>query len=152
MTAANYENMSREELILLLREVSGESTDLSSINHPQDALPHLAKYAKKQQENFVVLLLDSAHRVIKTHHVSKGIINRSIVHPREVFREAIRRNAAAIIVAHNHPSGNNKPSPEDDKVTQTIVSAGKIIGISVLDSLIVTKNGHYYSYLEKGRL
>ena len=79
--------------------------------------------------------------------VAIGIVNRSLVHPREVFRRAITDNAAAIIVAHNHPSGSLEPSDEDHEVTRRLVEAGQLLGISVLDHLVISREG-YFSFLE----
>lgn len=119
---------------------------------PDDLVPMLtATYARRRQENFVVVALDGAHQVIKHRAVTKGTLTRTLVHAREVFRFAIVRNAAAIIIAHNHPSGNVEPSPEDDQITRNLVNAGQVVGIPVLDHLVVSTKG-YFSYLENDRL
>ena len=97
------------------------------------------------QESFWVLLLNNKHRLLRRIRVTKGLVNRSLVHPREVFREAIRENASAVILAHNHPSGDPAPSTEDISITERLVDAGKIIGIQVLDHLILG-DGTYYSF------
>jgi DNA repair protein RadC len=88
-------------------------------------------------EQFTVILLDTRNTVKAAHIVSKGTLNSSIVHAREVFRTAIACNAAAVILAHNHPSGNTSPSPEDLKVTRDLIAAGKVIGIRVMDHVII---------------
>ena len=98
-----------------------------------------------KQEEFRVINLDSAHQIISEKVVTRGSLNASIVHPREVFKYAIAESAAAIIVLHNHPSGNHKPSREDRSVTAKLVSAGKIIGIEVLDHIIIAGR-KYYSF------
>ncbi|HSV74952.1 MAG TPA: DNA repair protein RadC [Chthonomonadales bacterium] len=90
-----------------------------------------------KQEQFTVLLLDTKHNVLKITPVSVGTLDASLVHPREVFREAIASSAAAIIVAHNHPSGDPTPSEEDRRVTERLMAAGQLIGIEVLDHVIV---------------
>jgi len=90
-----------------------------------------------KQEQFTVLLLDTKHRVLKITPVSVGTLDASLVHPREVFREAIASCAAAVIVAHNHPSGDPTPSEEDRRVTERLMAAGQLIGIEVLDHVIV---------------
>ncbi len=89
------------------------------------------------QERFFVILLNSANRMIKTVEISRGILNTNVVHPREVFRAAILDHAAAVIVVHNHPSGNPEPSAEDIAITKQLVESGKIMGIPVHDHLII---------------
>lgn len=123
----------------------------TKISRPDDLLPVLHKYTKRKQEEFVVVTLDGAHQIIRVHSVTKGLVNRTVVHPREVYRMAIKDNAANVILAHNHPSGNCDPSVDDDRVTEQLKSAGEVVGIKVLDHLIISKKG-YYSYLEMGKL
>ncbi|WP_028550002.1 RadC family protein [Paenibacillus sp. UNC451MF] len=96
------------------------------------------RYLKK--EHFVCLFLNSKNGVIARETVSIGCLNASIVHPREVFRPAIKRSSASIICVHNHPSGIPDPSPEDVEITKRLVEAGTIIGIDVLDHIVI---GHY---------
>ena len=121
------------------------------VTNPEDIYQALSRYHRKRKENFLVLTLNGAHEVISIRIISIGIVNRSIVHPREIFIEAIKDNAAAIVVAHNHPSGNTEPSEEDREVTRRLTEAGKILGINVLDHVVFGQNG-YYSFLEKGEL
>ncbi len=102
------------------------------------------------QEELRVLLLDTRHRVIRQHKVYVGNVNTSIVRMGEVFREAVRDNALAIIVAHNHPSGDTTPSVEDIRITEEIVEAGKRLDIELLDHLIIGRHG-YYSLKEHGQ-
>ena len=123
-----------------------EETKVSS---PRDASAIFARYAKKEVEHFLVATLDGAHQVLKTYLVTKGLVNRTIVHPREVFRYAIKDNACAIIVSHNHPSGNLAPSPEDLEITRRLSDAGDILGISLLDHVIISRKGSY-SLMEHG--
>ena len=121
------------------------------IRHPFDVVPVLGKtMPKASQEQFCVVTLDGAHRVIKRHIVTKGLVNRTVVHPREVFRPAIKDNATAIICAHNHPSGALDPSDDDNAITKRLREAGQTLGIPMLDHIIVSRTG-YYSYLEKDR-
>ena len=94
-----------------------------------------------EQERFVVLTLDANNSVIKKHTITIGLVDQGLVHPRETFRPAIQDNAVAIMVAHNHPSGNPEPSVSDLLTTRRLAKAGKILGITVLDHLIVTKTG-----------
>lgn len=102
-----------------------------------------------KQEIFMVITLNSANKVIRDRIITKGLLNSSLTHPREVFREAILENAASVILLHNHPSGNLEPSREDISITKQIVEAGKIIGISVHDHIIIAGDG-YTSLMERG--
>ncbi|MBI3320437.1 MAG: DNA repair protein RadC [Candidatus Omnitrophica bacterium] len=99
--------------------------------------PHLAD---KKKEHFVALLLDNRHRVIRLQPIAVGSLSASLVHPRELFKEVIAASAAAVIVAHNHPSGDPEPSEQDLALTKRLVQAGKLLGIEVLDHLIVGSN------------
>ncbi|MFW6006432.1 MAG: RadC family protein [Bacillota bacterium] len=119
------------------------------IKEPQDVsnvmMPKL-RYHK--QEIFSLLLLDVKNQVISISEITKGGLTSSIVHPREVFKEAIRRSSAAIILVHNHPSGIPDPSEEDIKITKKLIKSGKIIGIEILDHIIIG-DGKYVSMKEK---
>ena len=106
---------------------------------------------KIDREAFWVLHLNTQNQVIEKELVSLGIVNSSVVHAREVFKRAILNSAAAIITVHNHPSGNTKPSVEDEKIWRLLNRAGEIIGIKVLDNMIITPQGGYYSEEERGR-
>ena len=100
--------------------------------------PHLAD---KKKEHFVALLLDTRHRVIRLSPIAVGSLSASVVHPRELFKEAIAASAACMIVAHNHPSGDPAPSEQDVSLTKRLVQAGALLGIEVLDHLIVGADG-----------
>lgn len=140
--------LSKTELISEL--IATEKTDPTKIiTAPGDTYPLLAKYTKEKVEVFLCVTLNGAHNVIKVHKICIGLLNRVLIHPREIFIAAIKDRASAIIIAHNHPSGNLDPSQEDKEVCKRMVDAGKIIGIEVLDCLIITQNG-YYSFLEEG--
>jgi len=102
-------------------------------------------------EVFAVLLLSTKHDVIGYHEVSRGTLDASLVHPREVFKAAILANASAIVLAHNHPSGNPAPSPEDHQVTRRLAQAGHLLGIHVLDHVVIGDDG-YVSFRERGLL
>lgn len=95
----------------------------------------------KRQEYFICLSLDSNGRIIKRRTVTIGLLNATLVHPREVFAGPLQDRAAAVIVAHNHPSGSLEPSPEDIKTTQQLVAAGQILGIPLRDHVVLTKDG-----------
>jgi DNA repair protein RadC len=102
-------------------------------------------------EEFHVAVLDSQHRLERDITVTRGLLNSSLVHPREVFREAIAERAAAIILVHNHPSGDPTPSPDDRVVTEQLVQAGKVLDIPVQDHVIIGR-GRYISFAEAGLL
>jgi len=122
----------------------------TTIRQPGDVQALLMpRLQHKTQEEFVLLVLDTKNKVLAVEDVFRGSLNASIVHPREVFKKAISRSAAAIIVAHNHPSGDPTPSREDIEVTRRLVEAGKIIGIEVLDH-VVFGDGKTVSMKEKG--
>jgi DNA repair protein RadC len=119
--------------------------------------PHdvAAIYAPRMQElpveEFHVAVLDAQHRLERDVLVTRGLLNSSLVHPREVFREAIAERAASVILVHNHPSGDPTPSAEDHKVTAQLVAAGKLLDIPVQDHIIVGR-GRYVSFAEAGLL
>ena len=117
------------------------------ISTPGDIYPLISHYAGRMQEHFLSIALNGAHEVLSVNVCSIGLVNRTLVHPREVFVEAVRQRATAILVAHNHPSGNLEPSVEDRDVTRRLRQAGDIIGIKVLDHLIFGEEG-YFSMLE----
>jgi DNA repair protein RadC len=111
----------------------------------------LKSFAKKRQEHFIVLTLNVSHYVISMRIVSIGLMNRTIIHPREVFIHAIKDNAIAIIVCHNHPSNKVEPSDEDIEITKLLKEAGEIIGIRLLDHVIISKSG-YYSFKQNNKM
>lgn len=104
-----------------------------------------------RKEQFLVLLLDGKNRIARKVMVSEGSLNQSIVHPREVFAPAVRESAAAVILIHNHPSGDPNPSREDREITRRLKEAGELLGIKVLDHLIIG-DGSYFSFVESGVL
>lgn len=121
------------------------------ITYPTDVLPLVAHYSDRKQEHFLCISLNGAHEVIATRVVSVGLVNRALVHPREVFAEPVTDRAAAVIVAHNHPSGHVEPSREDREVTERLTAAGRTLGIQILDHIIFSTEG-YYSFLEHGAM
>lgn len=134
------------------RIASAKPLDKIHISGPQDCatflMPRL-RYAKKEQ--FLVVLLNSRNKVIGTHLVSEGTLDNAPVHPREVFQPAILQCAAAIVAAHNHPSGEPRPSREDRELTKILAAAGRTLGIPLLDHVIIG-DGAYYSFQEEGAL
>ena len=121
------------------------------IETPADLLPHVRHYADRRQEHFLCATINGANEILNIRVVSIGLIDRSPVHPREVFADALADRAAAVIVAHNHPSGGLEPSDADCEITRQLKGAGAIIGIALLDHIIFDRSG-YYSFLENGRL
>ncbi len=121
------------------------------INTPADILPHMKHYADRRQEHFLSASINGANEVINIRVVSIGLVNKTQVHPREVFADPLIDRASAIIVAHNHPSGGLTPSDEDLEVTKRLKDAGETLGIRLLDHIIFNHKG-YYSFLEKGEL
>ncbi|MBN1895207.1 DNA repair protein RadC [bacterium] len=120
------------------------------ISGPGDVASRLMPvFRDARQEEFHVLLLDSGNRVIRDAAISKGTLNASLVHPREVFKTAIDHLAAGVVLAHNHPSGEPAPSAEDRAVTRQIVEAGKTMGIPVLDHVIIAGD-RFYSFAQEG--
>jgi DNA repair protein RadC len=119
---------------------------------PREAAAYLLPaFGSRAVEHFGVVLLDSKHRVIRTTVVAVGTLNSTVVQPREVFREAMLGAAAAVVVFHNHPSGDPGPSPEDMELTRRLTSAGKLVGIDVVDH-IVLGDLRYCSFKEMGAL
>ncbi len=116
--------------------------DLPRILRPEDVVQVCQPMANYKQEVFRVLLLTARHQVFRKVNVSKGTLASSLVHPRDVFRTAIRLNAAAIILVHNHPSGDPGPSDDDIELTDRLYKAGVLLGITVLDHVIIAKGGH----------
>lgn len=127
-----------------------QNDDKYTVRSPQDAASYLMPdMTSLSQEHFVVLFLDVKNQIIHKKTIFIGGLNASIVHPREIFREAVKRSAASIICAHNHPSGVPTPSPEDIEVTKRIQEAGFIIGIELLDHVIIGDH-QFISLKEKG--
>ena len=102
-------------------------------------------------EVFAILCLSTKHRVIAYHEVSRGTLDATLVHPREVFKAALLANAASIVLAHNHPSGDPAPSPDDMALTRRLVDAGRLLGVEVLDHIVIGE-GRYVSFRELGWL
>lgn len=122
------------------------------IRSPEDAVNYLmGLISNLEQEHFVVMFLNTKNVVIKHKVIFIGSLNSSIVHPREIFREAVRLSSASIIISHNHPSGDPTPSREDIHVTKRLSEAGNLMGIEVLDHIIIGENKHI-SLKEKGYL
>jgi DNA repair protein RadC len=119
------------------------------IRETKDAAYYFRDLEYLKQEYFEAIYLNTKNAVIRRKNIFKGTLNASIVHPREVFKEGIRLSASAVIVAHNHPSGDPIPSSEDIEVTKRLVEAGRITGIELLDHIIIGSSGRFASLREK---
>ena len=143
----DYSKLTRDELITLLtlREQPISCRD------PKTVFDYLRPYGKEQQEHFLVLLLDGAHQIKFSKVVSIGTVNRTLAHPREVYAPAIEHRATAIIIAHNHPSGDLTPSSDDLELTMRLRRAGQLLGIELLDHVIFSSTA-YRSLAETGEM
>jgi len=162
ITAADFKKESDEEKLFLffvaLRELSERlkqsKTLIPGVSFSNSA--DIFDYAKhkirdNKQEMFHTLILDNKHRVIRLELITKGTLNQSLVHPREVFVPAIQLRAAAIVLIHNHPSGDPKPSLQDKQITKRLQEVGDLVGIKVLDHLIIGKDS-YFSFVDENLL
>jgi DNA repair protein RadC len=139
---ASFELAKRENL-----ETAEENFD---IKNPEAVCRVISSSIKeKAKEHFKLILLNSRNKKIGISTISIGTLTTSLVHPREVFKDAITHSAASVILAHNHPSGDPEPSEDDLKITKKLVESGKILGVEVIDHIIVGKN-NFYSFREKG--
>jgi len=124
----------------------------AAIRGPGDVFSHFYPSLRLvPHEKFIALLLDGRHRVLREEVVSQGTLTASLVHPREVFRPALRESAAALILVHNHPSGDPTPSVEDREVTLRLVRAGELLGVRVIDHVVVAERG-FCSLKEEGAM
>jgi len=143
--------LARSSLILAALEFSRRHylSQNARITHPETIYNLLSHMSDRRQECFFTISLNGAHEHIKTRQISQGLVNRTIVHPREIFADPITDRAASIVISHNHPSGNLDPSPEDIDITKRTIKAGNILGIPVLDHIIFSSKG-YFSFMEEG--
>lgn len=134
--------------------VAERSSDRSVITRtPLDAARLVLEHISQEPvEHFHVYHLDTRNRITSYHKVSIGTLNGSLVHPREVYRQAVIEGAAGVIVAHNHPSGDPSPSREDVELTKRLRDAGKVLGIELMDHIIVSPKGQWLSFREKDLL
>jgi DNA repair protein RadC len=126
-----------------------QKSNPKKLRNPEDAYNLVKRYSNARQEHFIVITLDGSHIPISVAIVSIGLVNRTIVHPREVFFRAIKDMASAVIVCHNHPSGSLDASPEDQLLTERLSNAGEIVGIQVIDHIIFSRFG-YASLRQEG--
>lgn len=127
-----------------------EPLEIVDLSNPKAVFEHLApRMSRLEQEQFMVILLNAKNHVISVEEVTMGTQTSTLVHPREIFKAAIRRNAHAIILVHNHPSGDPTPSREDREITLRLKDAGRTLGIEVLDHLVIGDR-RYVSFRERG--
>ena len=142
------------ERVVLVKEKVGRYELTRKIGSPEDtyrAITTITNVQEEAQEVFGILILNTKNKIVAVHEISRGALNSSLVHPREVFKPAVLHNAAAIICFHNHPSGDPLPSKEDIETTKRLIEAGKIMGIEVLDHIIVGDDV-YASLKERGEI
>jgi len=140
------------ERVALVKEKVGKYELPKKVSSPDQvykAITMLTSAEEEAQEVFGILILNIKNKIVAVHEISRGTLNSSVTHPREVFKPAILHNAAAIVCFHNHPSGDPEPSKDDILITHRLVEAGKILGIEVFDHIIVGDNG-YVSLKERG--
>ena len=139
--------------IALVREPGVQLAERPQLREAASAARVLAEYVgEADREVFVVALLTIRHRLLGLHTVSVGSLNSSLVHPREVFKPAILAGSAALLIAHNHPSGDPEPSAEDCSLTRRLAAAGSLLGIEVLDHLVLGEAGRFVSLRDRGAL
>jgi DNA repair protein RadC len=133
--------------VQLIRERSIPYEERPQLTHPDGAAALFRGYFfGADRERFAVAMLDTKHRFIGIHPVSEGSLSASLVHPREVFTAPILRKAAALLLGHNHPSGDPTPSPEDRELTLRLVQCGELLGIRILDHLIIGEGTRFVSF------
>ncbi len=132
------------------RALSAEREDKPQIKSPEDAAKLLCEMGPLQKEEMRVMLLDQKNRVLGTRRLYEGSLHTTVVRVGELFTPAVRENAASVIIAHNHPSGDTTPSPEDAALTREIVKAGRLLDIEVLDHLVIGAAGKFTSLKERG--
>ncbi len=123
----------------------------SIIHQPKDVVPYIKHYSLMKSEHFITITTNGAHEIIGTKVVSIGTVSRALIHPREVFADAVSQHASGIICCHNHPCNQCYPSNADIESTKQLHKAASILGISFLDHIIITRDG-YFSFLEHGML
>jgi DNA repair protein RadC len=129
------------------RRIKPEGTKIET---PADILPLIRHYADRKQEHFISTSINGANEVMNIRVVSIGQVDRTSVHPREVFADALTDRASGVIVAHNHPAGSLEPSVWDVEITKQLKAAGEVVGVALLDHIIFNRTG-YYSFLESGK-
>lgn len=153
LTGLNGMGTAKATLILAAIEFARRriKPDGQKIDTPADVLPLIRHYADRKQEHFLAVTVNGANEVQAVRVISIGLVDRSPVHPREVFADAIADRASGIIVAHNHPAGGVEPSESDLSITKQLLEAGHVVGVELLDHIIFNRSD-YFSFLERGKL
>ena len=125
---------------LVKRALKIQDESLPVVSSTKDVVLQVSYLREKTREHLMAIYLNARNELLFRKHVFVGTLNANLVHPREIFQEALKQNAASVILVHNHPSGDPEPSEDDLTITKRIVEAGKIMGIDVLDHIIITKN------------
>jgi len=125
------------------RAMEVDDSNLPVISTPKDVVAQLTELRHNKKEHFVALYLNARNQLVHKETISMGTLNANLVHPREVFEPALKHSAAGIMVAHNHPSGDPKPSEDDLEITKRLVEAGKMMGVELLDHVIIAANNHF---------
>lgn len=150
-----HEGMGKAKATLILAAIEFARRRIkpegAKIETPADLLPHVRHYADRKQEHFLCASINGANEILNIRVVSIGLVDRTPVHPREVFADALSDRASAIIVAHNHPAGRLEPSASDIEITKQLKAAGVVMGITLLDHIIFNRSG-YFSFLEAGQI
>ena len=134
---------------LIKRSLKINDSSLPTVHSVKDVLLQVSYLREKTREHLMAIYLNARNELLFRKHVFTGTLNASLIHPREIFNEALKQNAASVILAHNHPSGDAEPSQDDLEITKRLIEAGKIMGIDVLDHIIITKT-KIFSFKEKG--
>lgn len=136
-----------------LRRLNGWSLPLGRVQTPQEAARILVTLLQDEViEVGGLLCLSTRHHVLAYHELSRGTVDATLMHPREIFKAALLANASVVVLGHNHPSGDVTPSPDDRAVTARIAAAGTLMGIELADHVIVSADGTYFSFKESGSL
>ena len=146
----NFKGKKKSELVAMLEELYCSEKVKVSVSKDVASV-FRSMVGRTKQEHFLAMYLDGANNIIETRIIFIGTLNKSIVHPREVFAPAFELRAASVVVGHNHPSNNNLPSVEDINITKKLVEAGKILGIELLDHVIFTDTD-CYSFAGNGHI
>ena len=128
---------------LAKRALEVNDTNLPTISTPKDVVAQLTDLRHNKKEHFIALYLNARNQLVYKETISMGTLNANLVHPREVFEPALKHSAAGIMVAHNHPSGDPKPSEDDLEITKRLLEAGKMMGVELLDHVIIATSNHF---------
>jgi DNA repair protein RadC len=153
LSSMNGLGLSKACTVMAMLELGRRSWDVANIRirTPQDIFEVVRHYANRNQERFISISLNGAHEVMAVRVVTVGLVNRTMVHPREVFADPLSDHCCAVCVCHNHPSGELEPSPEDDSITIKLEAAAEVLGIRFLDHLIFSEKS-FYSYRKENKL